>query len=111
MTTTATAASALEWRVGAVAIPALGAVLLAWALTVDFPKATGGGFFSDGATYYSLAHSLAFDLDFQFRREDLVRARLERLRALGHIKDIPNRLQRIVGAIDMMRFFIVPAAA
>ena len=73
MTTTTPPASALEWRVGAVAIPALGAVLLAWALTVDFPKATGGGFFSDGATYYSLAHSLASDLDFQFRREDLVR--------------------------------------
>jgi hypothetical protein len=56
-----------------VAIPALGIVLLAWALTVDFPKVTDGGFFSDGATYYSLAHSLASDFDFQFRREDLVR--------------------------------------
>jgi hypothetical protein len=46
----------------------------------------------------------------QYGREDLVRARLERLRALGHIREVPNRLQRIVGAIDMMRFFIVPAA-
>jgi hypothetical protein len=64
--------STLEWRVGAVAVTALGAVLLAWALTVDLPKATGA-FFSDGATYYSLAHSLASDFDFQFRREDLVR--------------------------------------
>jgi hypothetical protein len=46
-----------------------------------------------------------------YGREDLVRARLERLKALGHIQEIPNRIQRIVGAIDMMRFFIVPAAA
>lgn len=46
-----------------------------------------------------------------YGREDLVRARLERLRQLGHIDVIPNRIQRIVGAIDMMRFFIVPAAA
>lgn len=46
-----------------------------------------------------------------YGREDLVRARLERLRRRGHIDSIPNRIQRIVGAIDMMRFFIVPAAA
>ncbi|MCA9651416.1 MAG: hypothetical protein KC501_15965 [Myxococcales bacterium] len=46
-----------------------------------------------------------------YGREDLVRQRLERLRELGHLDRIPNRLQRIVGAIDMMRFFIVPAAA
>ena len=66
-------ASDLEWRVGSAAIPALAIVLLTWALTVDFPKVTNGGFFSDGATYYSLAHSLAADWDFQFRREDLTR--------------------------------------
>ena len=47
----------------------------------------------------------------QYGREDRVLARLERLRALGHIDAIPTRLQRIVGALDMMRFFIVPAAA
>ncbi len=46
----------------------------------------------------------------QYGREDRVRARLERLMALGHIDHVPNRLQRIVGAIDMMRFFIIPAA-
>jgi hypothetical protein len=51
----------------------VGVALTAVALTVDFPKLTGGGFFSDGATYYSLAHSLARDADFEFRREDLVR--------------------------------------
>ena len=67
------ARSDLEWRLGVVSTAALGVVLLAWALTIDFPKVTGGGFFSDGATYYSLAHSLASDFDFEFRREDLVR--------------------------------------
>ncbi len=65
--------SDLQWRLGVVSTSVLGVVLLAWALTVDFPKVTGGGFFSDGATYYSLAHSLAADLDFEFSREDLVR--------------------------------------
>lgn len=47
----------------------------------------------------------------QYGHEDLVLARLERLRSLGHIAEIPSRLQRIVGAIDMVRFFIAPAAA
>jgi hypothetical protein len=60
-------------RLGQLATTALGLVLCAWALTVDFPKVTNGGFFSDGATYYSLAHSLAADGDFAFRREDLQR--------------------------------------
>jgi hypothetical protein len=40
-----------------------------------------------------------------------VEARLERLRRLGYISEVPTRLQRIVGALDMMRFFIVPCAA
>jgi hypothetical protein len=51
---------------------ALGVVLLGWALTTDFAKVSYG-FFSDGATYYSLAHSLADDFDFEYRRDDLVR--------------------------------------
>jgi hypothetical protein len=70
---TAPPSSDLPRRVGATAVAALGIVLVAWALTVDFPKVTNRAFFSDGATYYSLAHSLAEDLDFEFRREDLVR--------------------------------------
>lgn len=40
-----------------------------------------------------------------------VEARLERLRALGYIAAVPTRIQRIVGAVDMLRFFIVPCAA
>lgn len=60
------------WRVGAGAGATVGVVLLAWALTVDYPKAAYG-FFSDASTYYGLGHSLADDGDFAYRREDLVR--------------------------------------
>lgn len=63
----------LAWRLGASTTAAVFVVLLAWALSVDFVKASNGGFFGDGATYYSLAHSLSDDLDFEYRREDLVR--------------------------------------
>ena len=62
----------LAWRLGASATLAIAIVLGTWALTVDFTKVSYG-FFSDGATYYSLAHSIADDLDFEYRREDLVR--------------------------------------
>jgi hypothetical protein len=62
----------LAWRVGASTTAAIGVVLITWALTVDYKKVSYG-FFSDGATYYSLAHSLASDGDFAYRREDLVR--------------------------------------
>jgi hypothetical protein len=60
------------WRLGQVSTAVLGSVLVAWALTVDFPKSSTG-FFGDASTYYSLGHSLAEDFDFEFRREDLVR--------------------------------------
>jgi hypothetical protein len=49
-----------------------GVMLCAFALTVNFPKAAFG-FQSDGATYYSLGHSLAKDWDFAFERRDLER--------------------------------------
>ena len=60
------------WRLGVAATGTLGLVLLAWALTVNYPK-SAYGFFSDASTYYGLGHSLADDGDFEFRREDLVR--------------------------------------
>jgi hypothetical protein len=59
-------------QLGAVVSAGLGLVLLAFATTVDFPKAAQG-FKGDEATYYSLAHSLARDFDFTFERQDLVR--------------------------------------
>ena len=37
--------------------------------------------------------------------------RLVRLQSLGHIDRIPSRLQRLVGSIDMLRFWISPNAA
>ena len=58
---------------GLLATALLAIVLLAFAVSVDFPKANGGGFKGDESTYYVLAHSLARDFDFQFEREDLLR--------------------------------------
>ena len=60
------------WRLGASTTAAIGIVLTAWALSVDFPKSSGG-FAGDASTYYTLGHSLAHDLDFEYRRDDLVR--------------------------------------
>lgn len=37
--------------------------------------------------------------------------RLGRLKTLGYIDRVPNRIQLVVGARDMLRFWIVPAAA
>jgi hypothetical protein len=48
---------------------------------------------------------------FQYGREDRVVPRLRRLLRLGYIDEIPSRTQRIFGALDMLRFFIVPCAA
>jgi hypothetical protein len=68
----------LAWRLplpadaGITACLLVGLLLLAFALTVDFPKAAFG-FQSDEATYYSLAHSLARDGDFAYERRDLTR--------------------------------------
>jgi len=60
------------WRLGASTTAAIGIVLTAWALSVDFAKASNG-FAGDAATYYTLGQSLAHDLDFEYRRDDLVR--------------------------------------
>ncbi len=61
------------WRLGASTTAAIGIVLVAWALSIDFVKASNNGFFGDAATYYTLGHSLADDFDFEYEREDLVR--------------------------------------
>jgi hypothetical protein len=63
----------LAWRLGASTTAAIGILLLTWAVSLDVVKATGGGFFGDAATYYTLGHSLAADLDFEFERDDLAR--------------------------------------
>jgi len=46
-----------------------------------------------------------------FGDEDRVRPRLVRLQELGWIEEVPTRIQRMVGALDMIRFWIVPCAA
>ncbi len=50
----------------------IGVLLLGMAATVNFPRAAVG-FQSDGATYYSMAYSIATDGDFAFERRDLER--------------------------------------
>jgi len=61
-----------EHRGPLAAIAAVGLVLTGFSLSVDYPRAAGG-FWSDGATYYTMAHSLAFDGDLRFEREDVER--------------------------------------
>jgi hypothetical protein len=68
----------VAWRMplpadpGITACLLIGLLMLAFALSVDFPK-SAFGFQSDESTYYSLAHSLARDGDFAYQRQDLVR--------------------------------------
>jgi hypothetical protein len=56
------------------------------------------------------ARKLAIAL-WLYGRDERVEQRLRRLVDLGYLDAIPNRTQRMIGAIDMLRFFIVPAAA
>jgi hypothetical protein len=46
-----------------------------------------------------------------YRTRRGVRAKLRKLRDLGHVEQVPTPIQLAVGAADMMRFFINPAAA
>jgi len=62
-----------DLKPGVVATAGLALVLLAFSLSTNVPKAAGGGFKGDEATYYVLAHSLAHDFDFAFTHDDLVR--------------------------------------
>ncbi len=62
-----------EHRVALVVIGTIGLVLAGFALTLDYPRAAET-FWSDGATYYAMAHSLAFDFDLVYERKDLIRA-------------------------------------
>ena len=58
---------------GIIASALLGIMLLAFAVSVDFPNANGNRFKGDESTYYMLGHSLARDFDFQYERKDLIR--------------------------------------
>ncbi len=61
-----------EHRAALAVIGVIGLVLAGFALTVDYPRAAET-FWSDGATYYAMAHSLALDFDLRYERRDLVR--------------------------------------
>jgi hypothetical protein len=61
-----------EHRAAIAIIGTVGLVLAGFALTIDYPRAAET-FWSDGATYYAMAHSLAFDGDLVYAREDLLR--------------------------------------
>jgi hypothetical protein len=61
-----------EHRVALAVTGIIGLVLGGFALTVDYPR-VAGTFWSDGATYYAMAHSLAFDSDLVYSRDDLTR--------------------------------------
>ncbi len=62
-------------RVARIVLAVLSGLLVLAAVLVDLPLASEGRFWSDGATYYSMAASLAFDGDVEFRPEDLRRVR------------------------------------
>lgn len=68
----ARATSRTSDRPGLFVALAAGLILLAFAVSVDFPRASIG-FKGDEATYYLLAHSLARDHDFRYERRDLIR--------------------------------------
>ena len=63
----------VDLRPGALASALLLVVLFAFGVSVNVPKAAGGGFKGDEASYYVLANSLARDFDFQFDHRDLER--------------------------------------
>ena len=58
-------------------IAALVAALSGAVLTIDLPKLTRHTFWSDGATYYSMALSLVRDGDLRYEARDLLRVRRE----------------------------------
>lgn len=62
----------LRRRVGWMASLVVAAIYGGFALTVDF-KAASGGIYSDEATYYLMAYSLAVDRDLEYRQEDIAR--------------------------------------
>jgi len=64
-------------RVARVVLATIAGLLGLAALTVDLPLAADRRFWSDGATYYAMATSLAGDLDLRYEAKDLERVRAE----------------------------------
>ena len=62
-------------RLARIALGVVSGLALLAAVAIDLPKAADGRFWSDGATYYAMAGSLAFDGDLDFSAADLARVR------------------------------------
>ena len=65
----------MSGRLARIALGLVSGLALLAALAIDLPRAADGRFWSDGATYYAMAGSLAFDGDLRFEAEDLARVR------------------------------------
>jgi hypothetical protein len=61
-----------RWSVSGISTATILIALLAFALSVDYPRAALG-FKGDEANYYSLTHSIVRDWDFAYQRRDLIR--------------------------------------
>ncbi|MCG6922680.1 MAG: hypothetical protein LJF15_16570 [Acidobacteria bacterium] len=62
-------------RAARIVLGVLAGLAVVLALGTDLPLASDGTFWSDAATYRTMADSLAHDLDLEYRSEDLARAR------------------------------------
>ncbi len=62
-------------RLARIALGVVSGLALLAAVAIDLPRASDGRFWSDGATYYAMAGSLAFDGDLDFSAADLARVR------------------------------------
>ncbi len=64
-------------RSARVVLAAVCLALVGTSVAVDLPRASGGEFWGDGATYYAMAWSLARDGDVRFEARDLARVRAQ----------------------------------
>jgi len=64
-------------RAARLLLAALILALVGAALRVDLPQLSGGQFWGDGATYYTMARSLAEDADLEYEPRDVYRVRRE----------------------------------
>ena len=67
----------MQLRTAAALLGALVLVLCVVVTRVDLPALSGGGFWSDGASYHAMARSLAEDLDLRYEARDVFRSRRE----------------------------------
>ncbi len=68
---------ALSDRTARIVLGVLAGGLVVAALTTDLARRTGGEFWGDGATYLSMARSLAEDFDLRYEARDVLRVRRE----------------------------------